>query len=144
MKKILRVFLFFIIFNLAATIGIKTYITFSIVKPSLQQTGLTFSDLFKGHLDPVKAQKLKENIGTNSAALGKNTGMGIVDNLKKILPSNGFDYSNVPAAPYPYPEPSTIVDMNNKKAQEGFSQGMEILKESDKEYDTVRKNALNQ
>lgn len=128
MKKIFKFILFIFIFNFIIGFGIISYASISIIRLSFKDTGIKITDLVKPHLSQEKAAKLEKNLNCNAAAEGTKLAKNAENIILKLLPNKNFDYSKLPSSPYPYKDPTSIV---NKASNEGLETGLDILKNSE-------------
>jgi hypothetical protein len=144
MKRIFKFFLFIVLINSLTVAGLFVWIGTSSIAPSFKESGITFSDLFKKELDPVKKAKLEKAVYESSSKLGRNAAKGFIDAFKVILPSSNIDFSKMPAEPYPYPSIDEVMEANNKAVEKGIAEGLEILKEAEKQNHATKQKALEE
>lgn len=133
MKKLLKIFLFGIILNFIIGLSFIACISYVFLVPSLEGTNITLDDFFKKELDPEKYEKLEHNISVISKHLGKESAKKLYKSLEKLFPSPDFDYSEIPAAEYPFPSIDEVLQMNEDNVQRGFEQGLKNLQIQEQE-----------
>lgn len=157
MKKILKAFLFLVIFNFIVSVGVIGYATVSVVGTSFKGTGIGITDLLNPHLPKDKASKLQQNMNTNAANAGTQLAKKVEGVISKLLPDPNFDYSKVNPVPYPYKDQTPQIEQATKDGfQKGLDianqitnnceaakqQGLDIAKSSEKANDAIKEQSL--
>ena len=89
MKKLFKVIAFIFIFNLIMVSSLYGWVAYSVIVPSLSETGITVMDLiFKKNIDPEKAQTIQRNIDARSAKLGNDAADNVLKGLTALFVPN--------------------------------------------------------
>lgn len=132
-----------IMINLIIYIVIFGWLASSLIIPSLKNTGITFTDLFKSELELEKYNKFEDNIMVQADTLSNLTANKIKNGLRLLFPAPNFNYSNMPDIDYPYPSIDEVLKINEQKASEGIKQGLRHLEESEKNNSDIIKQILS-
>ena len=142
MKKILKGFIFLGLINLALMVGFFGFATCNIVSKSFDGTGIKLIDFVTDSVSQEQYDLIQKKMEQNSSELGKSTAKKFESFFSVFVPKP-IDVSKMPQVPYPYTPPSTVVDQNNKIAEDGFKQGLEILKQSEAANEAAKKQGLS-
>ncbi|MCT4584100.1 MAG: hypothetical protein N4A54_04160 [Peptostreptococcaceae bacterium] len=142
MKRIFKILSIMVTINFVLGFTFIGWLGFTLVAPSLKDTGITAKDLFRKDIDPQKIEKFEQNISSQSSQLGKSAANTVIKGVEKLFPSPDFDYSNFPAAEYPYPSIDEVLEMQNQKVEEGIAEGLKNLEDMEAHNKIVRKKAL--
>lgn len=141
MKRILmslvKVLVFLMLFNTILAFGFFTWFSSTVLAPSFKDTGITFSDIFKG-IDPAKYQKLSDMINSRASQLGNVAGEKFGQELLSMFkPSVNI---NQPTSPTTKIDPykSQVDQLLKSKSKEGYKQGMQNLQDMNNEVKSVK------
>ncbi|MGE4282311.1 MAG: hypothetical protein AB7G87_01180 [Clostridia bacterium] len=141
LKIIFRVWAILTLISFFLGIAFFANLTYSLLVPSLEGTGITFTDFFKKDLDPEKAKKLEGNLSIQSENLAHETSESFRQLLRGLFQYT--DYSSMPEIEYPYPETDEVFKMIEETSQQGLQQGLKEAKDAEAIYDQVRKETLS-
>jgi hypothetical protein len=142
MKKVFKVLLFIVIANFVLTTALITWLSLSSIAPSLKESGVSFSDLFKKDLSPEKKAKLEKAVNENSSELGNVAAKKFIGIIKAFVPNVKIDFSKMPEQPYPYPSADKVLEQSNKAVNEGVAAGMKNLEDAEKSNQAIKEKAL--
>ena len=141
-KKLFKVIAFIFIFNFIMVSSLYGWVAYSVIVPSLAETGITVMDLiFKKNIDPEKAQQIQQNINVRSAKLGNDAADKVLKGLTALfVPSNA---SKVPDVKYPTLDEKEINEIQAGALQRGTEEGLRTMQEAERKYDLIRKQTLS-
>ena len=131
MKKLLKAFLFIVIFNFICSAAFLTWITFSAIRPAMKYADISFKELISNNISPEKMLMVDKYVTEKSSELGKKASKMLMNSLKKLVPSD-IDFSKMPNVEYPYPSLDEVLELSNEAAEKGISEGLKSLEEAQK------------
>ncbi|HZK53240.1 MAG TPA: hypothetical protein VFC84_03430, partial [Desulfosporosinus sp.] len=137
-----KVIAFIFIFNFIMISSLYGWVAYSVIVPSLAETGITVMDLiFKKNIDPEKAQEIQQNIDVRSAKLGNDAADKVLKGLTALfVPSK---VSKVPQVKYPTLDEKKINEIQARALQKGTEEGQQTMQAAEKKYDAIRKQTLS-
>lgn len=130
------------VINITISVCFFTWVVFSTLGSSLEDSGMNVTDLFKKDLDPELEVKFDQSIKKISSEKGKSATDSFINLLKVILPTKEFDISDMPAIPYPYPNLGEVLDNVNRAGEHGFAEGMRLFKEAENKNQDTKSEAM--
>ena len=117
------------------------WVAYSVIVPSLAGTGVTVTDLILNKtIDPAKAKILQHNIDLRSAKMGNDATDIVTEALTKLfVPSNVAKISVVKNPPL---NEKTINEIQAEAVQKGTEEGLQTMKDAEKQYEVIRKQSL--
>jgi hypothetical protein len=141
-KKLAKGLIIIFILNVISGIGFLGYLTFTVFGPSLKSADVSVLDFIKSDLTPEQKSKLDNTLKEKGTSFGVKQAEKLHSFLVQLFPPTNFNYSQVKSVSYPYPSPSQVVDMNNQKSQAALKQGLDMLKQMDKNNSAARQEGL--
>lgn len=146
MKKLLRIFIIVIIggfvANVALSVAIFSFFSVSVLPDSMGDADISILDLIKPQLDPAKKEVLEKAINEKSTQLGKETAKKIMNSISVGFTGKTVDTSNI-ENPKKLPSLEAVLQTNEENAQKGIEQGLNLLKNAEKDYQEIKNKSLS-